>query len=184
MKWWLVLVALLIGAVVTWFLTRREGESVPSGESPVSGSERSGQGEAGRSPSRDAGVGDAYEGEVDDASAFGGAPTEFSSQLGSAESWHRDAQDEDALLAREPASEVGDVEAHVPPVAEATPYGDVAGLGEPEAIRAVDAVEVDAEAAKQVEAPSRAPRESEQGTFVFDEGAADDGVGDKPAQGT
>ncbi|MFM6848109.1 MAG: hypothetical protein ACKOVB_03280 [Terrabacter sp.] len=104
MKWWLVLVAFVLGVVVTWLLTaRRDSASVPTSGTAVSGRERPAEGEA------------------DDASAFGGAPSEFSSEPGEAERWHRDWEDEDALMAREP----------------------VAGVGEPEAVRAVDAVEIE-----------------------------------------
>ncbi|NUO34409.1 MAG: hypothetical protein HOQ27_04985 [Dermatophilaceae bacterium] len=138
MKWWLVLVAFVLGLVVTWLLTsRRDGPPVPSSGTAVSEG------------------GDSAEREDDDASAFGGAPSEFSSDPGAAESWHRDSEDEDALMAREPAADAGELTSDVPPVAESTPNGDLAGVGEPEAVQAVDAVTIDADPAGADEEPDK-----------------------------
>jgi hypothetical protein len=196
MKWWLVLVAFALGLVVTWLMTRRrEGEPVSGSERAVSADERTNVDER-LGASSTAAVADESRGEVDDASAFGGSPSEFSSAPGAAESWHRDAQDEDALLSHEPEPEPesesepepeatrADVEASVPPVAEATPNGDVAGVGQPQAVQAVDAVEVDADAVKSQPAVSQPARESEQGTFTFDEdpGERGEGPGEPPVQ--
>ena len=86
------------------------------------------------------------EGEADDGAAFGGARTEFSVPPGPAEGWDRDAQDEDALMAHgqeTPGDVDADATTDVPPVAAATPHGDVAGVGDPRAVEAVDAVAVD-----------------------------------------
>lgn len=181
MKWWLVLVALVLGILVTWLLTRREGAAVPSSGPAVSQSEPL---EA-AAPSHSSGTGD-DEPDVSDPSDFAGAPSEFSSDVGAAESWDRDAQDEDALLPHEPVPAAGAVEADVPPVAQATPNGDLAGVGEPGAVQAVDAVEVDAEVVTKDEPPVGRPRTSEQGTFTFDEVAAEKdgepaGDDDRPA---
>ena len=145
MKWWLVLVAFVLGVLVTWLMTRRgDEEPLSTSERPVSASEPADAGERLDGASATA-VPDESPGEVDDASAFAGSPSEFSSDPGAAESWHRDAQDEDALLSHEsePEATRAGVEASVPPVAEATPNGDVAGVGEPETVKAVDAVEVE-----------------------------------------
>jgi hypothetical protein len=117
MKWGLALVALLLGVVVTMFLTARRADRRGVDEEDVA--------------------------EADDGSAFGGARTEFSVLTGPAESWDRDAQDEDALLSREDEAPAGPaVGTDATPVAEATPRGDVAGVGEPDAIEAVEAVRV------------------------------------------
>ena len=147
MKWWLVLVAFVLGVLFTWLMTRRgDEEPLSTSEHPVSASEPADADADERLDAASAtAVPDESPGEVDDASAFAGSPSEFSSDPGAAESWHRDAQDEDALLSHESepeATRVG-VEPSVPPVAEATPNGDVAGVGEPEAVEAVDAVEVE-----------------------------------------
>ncbi len=172
MKWWLVLVAFVLGLVVTWLLTtRRDGASVPGRGTALS------EGTAVSEPV------DSAEHEADNASAFGGAPSEFSSDLGAAESWHRDWEDEDALMTHEPAADTGETAFDVPPVDEATPNGDLAGVGEPEAVRAVDAVEVDPEAAAGAhDAPATgAPAEPEHGTVTGDtEAAAVDEKPDKP----
>ncbi len=186
MKWWLVLVAFVLGLVVTWLMTRRrEGEPVSGSERAVSADERTHVDDRLGAPST-AAAADESRGEVDDASAFGGSPSEFSSAPGAAESWHRDAQDEDALLSHEPEPEAtrADVEASVPPVAEATRNGDVAGVGQPQAVQAVDAVEADADAVKSQPAVSQPARESEQGTFTFDEDPAerDEDPGEPPVQ--
>ena len=147
MKWWLVLVAFVLGVLVTWLMTRRgDEEPLSKGERPVSASDDADADAGERLDGASAtAVPDESPGEVDDASAFAGSPSEFSSDPGAAESWHRDAQDEDALLSHESEREAtrADVEASVPPVAEATPNGDVAGVGEPETVKAVDAVEVE-----------------------------------------
>ncbi|MGO4599703.1 hypothetical protein [Terrabacter sp. 2RAF25] len=164
MKWWLVLVAFVLGVLVTWLLSRRGGGSVPTTGPAVSHSEPL----DGAAPS-DAASDSDDDPDVSDPSAFAGAPSEFTSDVGAAESWDRDAQDEDALLPHEPVSAAGIAEAEVPPVAEATPNGDLAGVGEPEAVQAVDAVEVQAEVVTQDEALNRGPSKAEQGAFTFDE---------------
>jgi hypothetical protein len=121
MKWWLVLVAFVLGVLVTWLLAGRRAEpGVSDGESTVSGTEPVVLGEGDRfGESGAVGDGDAHEGEVDegdddesdddegddDGSAFAGATTEYSAVVGAAESWDRDAQDEDALLPHEEGSD-------------------------------------------------------------------------------
>lgn len=170
MKWWLVLVAFALGAFVTWLLTmRRDSDPVPMGERVVSGGEPMGPGERRRAPSAEAPAEGARD-EADDASAFGGTPSEFSSAPGTAESWHRDWEDEDALMTREPEPGAGEVEAVVPPVAEATPNGDLAGVGEPQAVQAVDAKAV--EPAGPTEPAGRS--EQVESTFDDDATAGDD----------
>jgi len=77
MKWWLVAVAAVLGGVITWRLTVRRATRSPSESSPESSAQ-------------------------DEAAGFGGTPTPVSETLGAAEAWDRDAEDEDALLPREP----------------------------------------------------------------------------------
>jgi hypothetical protein len=74
------------------------------------------------------GAPDADDRTEDDASGFGGPSSGESSGVAGAR-WMRDAQDEDALLP----------DAGLAPVEDASPMGDVAGLGHPEATRALDA---------------------------------------------
>src|SRR6476620_1491236 len=112
MKWWLVLVAFVLGVLVTWLLAGRraepgvsDGESTVSGPEPVVLGEGDRFGESGAVGDGDADQGDADEGDDDDGSAFAGATTEYSAVVGAAESWDRDAQDEDALLPHEEESD-------------------------------------------------------------------------------
>lgn len=167
MKWWLVLVAFVLGVFVTWLLTmRRDSEPVPTGETAVSAREPLAGGETRRAPSAEPVVDQDHD-DVDDASAFGGPPSEFSSEPGAAESWHRDWEDEDALMTRRPTPGAGEAEAVVPPVAEATPNGDLAGVGEPQAVQAVDAK------AAEPPAPTGPAGRSERGESTFDADATE-----------
>src|SRR6476469_9029754 len=130
MKWLLVAVAFVLGAVTTWFLSVKRVTRMVSAEDQVPGGADRQAGE---------GTGSSADVEVeeveDDASAFGGAHTASSDASGAAEAWDRDAEDEDALM-----SGVADdaPELSVPPVAEATPNGDVAGVGDPDGVAAID----------------------------------------------
>jgi hypothetical protein len=128
MKWPLVGVAFVLGAAVTWFVTVKRVTLVVPAEGQVTG---------GAGASEDDGEGE------DDASGFGGAHTPVSDTPGAAEAWDRAAEDEDALMsgrrdeaAQEPDDEPGDMS--VPPVADATPHGDLAGVGDPDEVAAVD----------------------------------------------
>ncbi|MBC9823095.1 hypothetical protein [Terrabacter sp. MAHUQ-38] len=126
MRWVLVAAAAVLGAAVTWVLTAR--------------------GDADRPDSVDH-LDQADEGA--DSSAFGGTPTPPSAVTGPAEGWMPDAQDEDALLARSEAldapadgkgPDVGvGATMNIPPVPSATASGDVAGVGKPETVAAVEA---------------------------------------------
>jgi hypothetical protein len=69
----------------------------------------------------------------------------------------RDAEDEDALLARDGVDADGASSVNIPPVREAAPTGDVAGVGEPEAVAAVEA-ESEATAPTPDDEPAEAPR--------------------------
>jgi len=188
MKWLLMVVAFVLGAAITWFLTvKRVTRTVPAGDpaaaelsepetvpvvfpgGPVAGAvgvaggadlvAAAGAGvlateAAGSSDDEDEGEHDGNEddGDEDDgdeASRFGGAHTPASETPGAAEAWDRDAEDEDALLPELPdvdpsgkddlrAGGSVDPEAAAVPVADATPNGDVAGVGEPAAVAAVD----------------------------------------------
>ncbi|MBW8730975.1 MAG: hypothetical protein JF622_08305 [Terrabacter sp.] len=84
-----------------------------------------------------------------DEGGFGGPHTPLSESPGAAESWDRDAEDEDALLPRSSveaavvahvaeATPDDDVTPAIAPVAEANPNGDLAGVAEPEAVAALD----------------------------------------------
>jgi hypothetical protein len=115
---WLLLVVVL-GAAITWFRSTRRARGTT---------------------------------QPDDATAgFGGPRTPLSESPGPAESWDRDAQDEDALMPRpspEQAGDAGVVDATadldeasaVAPSADATPNGDLAGVGDPAAVAALDDV--------------------------------------------
>ena len=187
MKWLLMVVAFVLGAAITWFLTvKRVTRTVPAGDpaaaevsepetvpvvfpgGPVAGAVGVGGGAdlvaaagagvlateaAGSSDDEgeddDGGEDDEDEDDGDEASRFGGAHTPASEAPGPAEAWDRDAEDEDALLPELPdvdpsgkddlrAGGSVDPEAAAVPVADATPNGDVAGVGEPAAVAAVD----------------------------------------------
>jgi hypothetical protein len=188
MKWLLMVVAFVLGAAITWFLTvKRVTRTVPAGDpsaaelsepetvpvvflgGPVAGAvgvaggadlvAAAGAGvlateAAGSSDDEDEGEHDGNEddGDEDDgdeASRFGGAHTPASETPGAAEAWDRDAEDEDALLPElrdvDPAGKddlraggSADPDVAAVPVADATPNGDVAGVGEPAAVAAVD----------------------------------------------
>jgi hypothetical protein len=188
MKWLLMVVAFVLGAAITWFLTvKRVTRTVPTGDpaaaevsepetvpvvfpgGPVAGAVGVGGGAdlvaaagagvlateaAGSSDDEgeddDGGEDDEDEGDDgDEASRFSGAHTPASEAPGPAEAWDRDAEDEDALLPELPdvdpsgkddlrAGGSVDPEAAAVPVADATPNGDVAGVGEPAAVAAVD----------------------------------------------
>jgi hypothetical protein len=231
MKWLLLVLAFVLGAAITWFLTvRRASRTVQAGTgagaSPAAAaSEQAGAGvQADADPTGpeltpvvspgepvagavgiaggadlaaaagagalaaetgeaapDAGsrdeaddVGAAAGADVDEAddadgTGFGGAHTPLSEPRGAAESWDRDAQDEDALLTedsteRDEAAPVvdatpnGDGVADVAPVVDATPNGDVAGVGEPVVVAALDeAVEADDAASRAHEVPDVEP---------------------------
>jgi hypothetical protein len=142
MKWPLVGVAFVLGAAVTWFVTvKRVTLVVPAGGPATGGADLPAA--DGSGSSADAEDVDDVEGVEDDPSAFGGARTATSEASGAAEAWDRDAEDEDALMsgrtheaAQEPDHEPGDLS--VPPVADATPNGDLAGVGDPDEVAAVD----------------------------------------------
>src|SRR6476661_8141463 len=180
MKWLLMVVAFVLGAAITWFLTvKRVTRTVPAGDpaaaevfepetvpvvfpgGPVAGAVGVGGGAdlvaaagagvlATEAPGSSDDGGEDDEGgededdgdDGDEASRFGGAHTPASEAPGPAEAWDRDAEDEDALLPELPdvdpsgkddlrAGGSVDPEAAAVPVADATPNGDVAGVGEP-----------------------------------------------------
>src|SRR6478735_5031789 len=128
MKWLLVAVAFVLGAVTTWFLSVKRVTRMVSAEDQVPGGADRQAGE-GTGSSADVQVEEVEE----DASAFGGAHTASSDASGAAEAWDRD--DEDALMSGGADDAPG---LSVPPVAEATPNGDVAGVGDPDEVAAVD----------------------------------------------
>jgi hypothetical protein len=183
MKWLLMVVAFVLGAAITWFLTvKRVTRTVPAGDpsaaelsepetvpvvfpgGPVAGAvgvaggadlvAAAGAGvlateAAGSSDDEDEGEDDGNEDDGDEASRFGGAHTPASETPGAAEAWDRDAEDEDALLPElrdvDPSGKddlraggSADPDVAAVPVADATPNGDVAGVGEPAAVAAVD----------------------------------------------
>ena len=147
MKWLLVAVAFVLGAVTTWFLSVKRVTRVVSAEDQVPGG-------ADRRPAE--GTGSSADVQVEDvedhASAFGGARTATSEASGAAEAWDRDAEDEDALL----SGRVDDAaELSMPPVAEATPNGDMAGVGDPGGVAAVDE---QVEQVEQVEQHTEMPK--------------------------
>ncbi|KRF39484.1 hypothetical protein [Terrabacter sp. Soil810] len=204
MKWLLLVLAFVLGAVVTWFLTVRRASRTPPVEGPV-GTDADGGAAADVAPVVAPGapvvgavgvvgaadlaavVGDGLlpaeadapseevpgdAGPEEEATRFGGAHTAVSEEPGAAEAWDRDAQDEDALMPR--------TSPDVVPVVDATPNGDLAGVGEPDAVAAVDAVlpldgdgggddEVDASQSQGAEitaAPAAGPT---QGELAFDQ---------------
>ena len=131
MKWLLVAAAFVLGAVTTWFLTVKRVTRVVSEEDQVPG---------GADRLAAEGTGNSADVEVedvgDDASAFGGAHTAASEASGAAEAWDRNAEDEDALMTGRTDDDAPDLS--MPPVAEATPNGDVAGVGDPGGVAAID----------------------------------------------
>ena len=160
MTWLLMVLAFVLGVALTWLLTvKRVSRTVQEGAGaadessapeltpvvspgePVAGAVGIGGG-ADLAAAEGAGVPAAEADETSqrsqdeaavDEGGFGGPHTPLSESPGAAESWDRDAEDEDALMPRssvEPAV--------VAPVAEATPNGDLAGVGEPEAVAALD----------------------------------------------
>ena len=153
MKWLLLVLAFALGAAITWFLTVKhasrtvqEGAGAAAelsapGPTPVVSPSEPVAGAAGVAGGADlaaaAGAGvlatepaetsQRSHDEVDvDAAGFGGPHTPLSESRGAAESWDRDAEDEDALLSR--ASED---DADVAPVAEATPNDGAAAAVAP-----------------------------------------------------
>src|SRR5690242_7183862 len=126
MKWLLVAVALVLGAVTTWFLSVKRVTRMVSADYQVPGGAERQAGE-GTGSSADIQIEEVEE----DASAFGGAHTASSDAWGAAEAWDRDAEDEDALMSGGADDAPG---LSVPPVAEATPNGDVAGVGDPDGV--------------------------------------------------
>jgi hypothetical protein len=134
MTWLLVGAAAVLGAAVTWVLTARREADRPDGLDRIEPTD-----------------------EGDDSSAFGGTPTPPSAQIGPAEGWMRDAEDEDALLAHDEVDAEVAPTVNIPPVRAATPTGDVAGVGEPETVAAVDA-ESEATAPSPHGEPAEEPR--------------------------
>ena len=116
MTWLLVAAAAVLGAAVTWVLTARRDADRPEDLDRVDQAD-----------------------EGDDSSAFGGTPTPPSAEIGPAEGWMRDAEDEDALLGHDGVAADVAPTVNIPPVRAATPTGDVAGVGEPETVAAVEA---------------------------------------------
>ena len=179
MKWWLVLLAVVLGVLMTWLLTaRRPSRPISTGEPAVSA--------AGPVEDMTAVEEVAVEEEVavdEDWSGFGGTPTEPSTSVGAAEAWDSDAEDEDALLphdgAAQPAAGGAGADDLVPPVAEATPNGDVAGVGEPGAVEAVDSIEVVDPPVG--DAPTEQPGKPAQGAFTFDEDVDEDDADADPS---
>jgi hypothetical protein len=223
MKWLLMLLAFVLGAAITWFLTvKRATRTVSVGDgapvvaaaepelTPVVSPGEPVTGAIGVAGGADlaaaAGAGvmaaeerkaaetaetvetdldeDGEEGE-DDASRFGGSHTEPSEAPGAAEGWDRDAQDEDALM---PASAVeasdrgAQAQEDVPPVVDATPKGDLAGVGNPSDVAEVDGhVEAqqpqtgaetgESSSAGDVAGVRDSPARHEQGELIFDDEA-------------
>ena len=135
MKWPLVGVAFFLGAAVTWFVTvKRVTLVVPAGGPATGGADLPAA--EGSGSSADAEDVDDVEGVEDDPSAFGGARTATSEASGAAEAWDRDAEDEDALMSGRTDDDAPDLS--MPPVAEGRPNGDVAGVGDPDGVAAID----------------------------------------------
>ena len=140
----LALVTVGLGAAVRWFLMAEPG----GGRRRAADSGARVQDAPAAPPAAHADALDDADDDADDvadASAFGGTPTPPSDVVGPAESWIRDAQDEDALLATDEGHVAPEAEdprpdsRDVPPVRSATRAGDVAGVGEPETVAAVEA---------------------------------------------
>ena len=196
MKWLLLVLAFVLGAAITWFLTVKHasrtvqegvgapadpaapeltpvvspGEPVAGAVGIAGGADLAAAAGAGVLATEPAETSQRSHDEVDgDAGGFGGPHTPLSESPGAAESWDRDAEDEDALLSR-PSAESADVApvadatpnhdvasdiapvadatygaaSDIAPVVDATPNGDLAGVGEAEAVAALDeAVEED-----------------------------------------
>ena len=70
------------------------------------------------------------------ATPSGSSTPATSEASGAAEAWDRDAEDEDALMSGRTDDDAPDL--RMPPVAEATPNGDVAGVGDPDGVAAID----------------------------------------------
>ena len=119
MKWVMLLVAVVLGAGITWLLTVKQ---VSSTAAPAPVSEVPRDDEAWDDEARD-----------DEAAGFGGPATDdTTSELG----WDRGAQDEDALMPHGDAqdsreahpSRATEGRAEATPIAAATPNGDLAGV--------------------------------------------------------
>jgi hypothetical protein len=127
MKWLMMLVAIVLGAGITWLLTvRRVTRKVitpGAAASEAPGDQAAPGGPAAGVP----GVTDVAGEGGDDAAGFGGpVAREASSGLG----WDRTSQDEDALFPHE-APELRAGVGQAPPIAAATAAGDVAGVTAP-----------------------------------------------------
>lgn len=192
MKWLLLMLAFVLGAAITWFLTVKhasrtvqegagaaaelsapEPTPVVSPSEPVAGAAGVAGGAdlaaaagAGVLATEPAETSQRSHDEVDvDAAGFGGPHTPLSESRGAAESWDRNAEDEDALLSRasEDDADVAPVAEATPndgaasavapvvdatpndgaasavaPVVDATPNGDLAGVGDAGAVEALD----------------------------------------------
>ncbi len=131
MKWLMMLVAVVLGAGITWLITVRR---VTRQIMPTSalGDDSAGD-EAARDATKsgeaalDAAKSD--EGARDEAAGYGGAATQESSSL---MGWDRTSQDEDALFPHDVQAGQREV-TDVPPIAGATPNGDLAGVSAPRA---------------------------------------------------
>ena len=201
MKWLLLVLAFVLGAAMTWFLTvKHASRTVPDGAGAAPGPSAPEPGPV-VSPGEPvagavgiAGGGDlaaaagagvmatepteapqrSHE-EIDgDAGGFGGPRTPLSEAPGAAESWDRNAEDEDALLSRASVQSADVVAAvadttpdedgapDIAPVVDATRNGDVAGVGEPEAVAALEeAVEGDDAGSSADEVPDAEPSEDD-----------------------
>ncbi|GAA2479766.1 hypothetical protein [Terrabacter carboxydivorans] len=191
MKWLLMVVAFVLGASITWFLTVKrvsrtvtadgaaapvvpEAEVAPvvSPGGPVAGAVGVAGGAdlvAATNPgvlataaaaSSDDGDDEGDDVPEDDASRFGGVHTPASESPGVAEGWDRDAEDEDALVRHASDDTSGDdaqpVDAEsrhgadeeatpgLPPVEGASPKGDMAGVGDPTEVAALEDASPDA----------------------------------------
>ncbi|KRF44573.1 hypothetical protein ASH01_11290 [Terrabacter sp. Soil811] len=153
MKWLLLMLAFVLGAAITWFLTVKhasrtvqegagaaaelsapEPTPVVSPSEPVAGAAGVAGGAdlaaaagAGVLATEPAGTSQRSHDEVDvDAAGFGGPHTPLSESRSAAESWDRNAEDEDALLSRASEDDADDA-----PVAEATPNDGAASAVAP-----------------------------------------------------
>jgi len=186
MKWLLLVLAFVLGAAITWFLTvKHASRTMPDGAGstvepaapeptpvvspgePVAGAVGIGGGadlaaaagagvmatepteptETPQTPQTPQSSQDEVEGVE---GGFGGAHTPLSEPPGPAESWNRNAEDEDALLSRSSvesadvvapvadATPDGGAASELAPVVDGTPNGDLAGVGESEAVAALE----------------------------------------------